>query len=609
MGKIHLLDELTANQIAAGEVIERPVSVVKELIENALDANASNIHVEIQEGGLKSIRVVDDGFGMSQEDMLISVKRHATSKLRSLEDLNTIVSLGFRGEALPSIVSVAKVEIISREPEAEYGHVITTENGLTMINPIGAPIGTSITVNDLFFNTPARKKFMKSSGYEAGLIHELLIHLSLSRPDVNFRFIHEKKEILNTHGIANIRDLLELFYSSDIKDHLISFSEDISQGKIEAYITLPTYHRANRKGINFIINNRRIVSKELMNAVKTSYENILPKGKFPVAVFVIQINPNIIDVNVHPSKLEVRFRKFDFIDEIAVLINKNLHQQKDIPHYKLKNIFKKDDSILKKPIPVQQTWHDFNSFDKQVALRDPINSYQHKEAKEHSIINMPSTIADNYLQKDNIPDNKSYDNTQFNKCNFIENLKIIGQLSTTFILAEGREGLYIIDQHVAHERVLFEKLLAEAESGHIVSQYLLTPVSVELTLLEEELLIKNILPISDLGIIIEHFGSRTYLIRAVPECVSTDPKDFLYTLLKNFEKKNTKLTPGDIRKDFIITASCKGAIKANQKLYLADMENLIEDLRKTKNPLTCPHGRPIIYKISYDEIKKTFGRL
>jgi len=626
LSKIHLLDNLTANQIAAGEVIERPASVVKELIENSIDAGACNITVAIQQGGLKQLRIQDDGSGMSKEDALLSVKRHATSKLKVIDDLNTLATLGFRGEALPSIVSVAKVEIVSRESGVDYGTKLLLEgNALIGVEPVGTPAGTAITVSDLFYNIPARKKFMRSAGYEAGLIHELLIHFSLSHPQINFRLFHDGSELLNTAGVNSVPDLLELFYGHNARGSLIELEAVLTEGEISGYLTLPTYHRVNRKGIHFFINSRKVIAKELMLTLTEAYENVMPKGRSPLAVFHIRLDPALIDVNVHPSKLEIRFRDLAIVRELAQLFKETLQRQKTVPLYQPSNLYRPFDfpaaipaglsesspaglplsAPADFPVSVQES---FGSFDiqasqqlrpsnRQSILQPPPNSAQQQEP----VIKTDATIQNDATLQ-------TVETAVALKASSLPELRIIGQLAATFILAEAAGELYIIDQHVAHERIIFEQLKQQASSGSVDSQLLLHPVPLQFTALEEELVIQHILPLTEFGIILEHFGPRSYLLRAVPTCLTGEPEDFFQALLQQLTNTNKKLSLTDIKQEYLIMASCKGAIKANQALSPEEMNKLVCDLRASNNLLTCPHGRPIIYHIPHKDILKAFHR-
>lgn len=646
MGKIALLDELTANQIAAGEVIERPVSVVKELIENALDAGATNITVEINDGGLGLIKISDDGSGMSKEDLLLAVKRHATSKLRNISDLESLSTLGFRGEALASIVSVAKVEIITREEKDANGHILIIEgNQLNEIEPCGAPVGTSILVKDLFFNTPARRKFLRTPGYEAGLIHELVMQLALGNPEVNFRMVNGGKEILNTYGVNKLEELIILFYGREAKNSLIKVEGRTTQATFSGYLTLPTFHRGNRKAIHFFVNNRKVQAKEIMQAVENAYENTLPKGRFPLAVLNIDFDPALLDVNVHPGKLEIRIRDQLFIPELTALLKEEISSQQKIPSLNIKpNIISEDlksgsaeNSHLmshpKKntvqqngPLPTQEVIREFYSWQPEI---DSINKLS--QLAEDSLPIDSTPILDPSKDTNESPQSSQSGAADEVSAGIKEELgeteeaviiggeegearellpplRVLGQLAQTFILAEGEDGLYIIDQHVAHERVLFESLLDQAAEGSIQSQVLIAPQTVELTVLEEELLIQHILPITDLGLVIEYFGPRTYLLRAVPSVVEGDPADFLLDLIQILETRGDSFGPAEIRKEFLITASCKGAVKAGAKLSNEGIIQLLADLAKCRNPLTCPHGRPIVYQLTHQDLLKAFRR-
>jgi len=612
VGKIHVLDDLTANQIAAGEVIERPVSAIKELVENALDAGSRNITVEIKGGGLELIRVTDDGSGMSQEDLLLAVKRHATSKLKTITDLETLATLGFRGEALPSIVSVAKVAITSREQGEEHAYRLNIAgNEIMSIEPAGAPVGTTIVIQDIFYNTPARRKFLRSAGYEAGLVHELIIQQALGNPDVDFRLINDGKEILNTRGVNQLEDLILLFYGRDVQNALVRIEGQASQATFWGYLTLPTYHRANRRAIHFFVNSRKVLAKEIMNALENAYENTLPKGRFALAIFNISFDSSLLDVNVHPGKLEIRMRDQLFTSEFRDLIRNKINEQRRVPSYNLvpaspptaakPNSSARPLPIQKSgPLPTQEIWKEFYSWQPDMPKTDIVRE---TPLSPNELVGQ--AISDMKTIKREIERNESYVvNTQF-----LPPLRVIGQLTQTFILAEGEEGLYIIDQHVAHERVLFERLLEEVERGGLASQVLLAPRTLELTLLEEELLIQHIVPLSDLGLVIEHFGPRTYLVRAVPSVVKEDPAEFLMALIQCLEEKGNKYGPSEIRREVLVTASCKGAIKAGDKLSDEAINHLLNDLSKCVNPMTCPHGRPIIYKITHNDLLKAFRRI
>ncbi len=614
MSKIHLLNSLTANQIAAGEVIERPVSVVKELVENSLDAGASKIVVEINNGGLTLIKVTDNGCGMADDDLMLAVKRHATSKLQIISDLEQLQSLGFRGEALPSIVSVAQVEIISRQPKNNLGHkMVVSGDSVPQCEPIGAPLGTSIKVAELFYNTPARKKFLRSEGYESSLIHELLTKFSLSHPQVTFCLWRDGKEILNTAGMNTHPDLLEYYFGDEAREALIEVSGELPGGNINGFLTLPTYHRMNRKGINFFINHRRVYVKELMKALEEAYEDTLPKGQFPLCVLNLALDPATIDVNVHPSKMEVRLRNPLLAKEMGTLLRQHLIAQKKIPHYLVEMTASKTDnlSVVNEEVPQKPKTKLMQNQDRQTELifqQTPELRYTTSPGNKPSIKSSNDMTV--FSETDEVSPSLDSDSAKAEQteAEALQQLRIIGQLSDTFILAEGEDGLYLIDQHIAHERVLFEEFLSKAAIGSLDSQVLLQPITLHLSLLEEEAVLKYILPLVDLGIILEDFGPRTYLLRAIPTGIKIEPQDYFYSLLEHLENSHGKTDVLDLKKEVLIHASCKAAIKAHTKLTLPQMEQLLRDLGKTENYLTCPHGRPIIYKITHQDILKAFHR-
>ncbi|MCR4440874.1 MAG: DNA mismatch repair endonuclease MutL [Peptococcaceae bacterium] len=602
MASIHLLDESTANQIAAGEVIERPFSVVKELVENAIDAGASTITVEIRQGGLSYIRVTDDGCGMSEEDALLSVKRHATSKIKSLDDLNALQTLGFRGEALPSINAVARLEILTCAAGQTQGTKMKLEgNKLLDVEPAGAPKGTSVTVRDLFFNTPARKKFMRNESYEGGLIHELVSQFSLGHPAVNFRLIRDDKEVLNTKGVNNIPELIELYYGPEARGALVSVEKELPpHGKVRAFLTGAGYSRANRKAVFIFVNSRRVISRELLAAVEEAYENMLPGGRFPLAVMHLDLHPSLIDVNVHPSKLEIRLREPAIVANLIAVLKEGLREVKEVPQYIPGFVLSND--VGEEQAPYRQVSTALRpSQDRQESFRDFFSWDSGKLEEKQS-----APAREEVFQ---VPEDARRESPAAGRgAGRLPELRIIGQLAGTFILAEGEEGLYLIDQHAAHERIIYDRMVKQAEAGPMESQVLLEPVPVQLTPLEEETVIEMILPLADLGIILEHFGTCHYLLRAVPAIVKSVPEDFFRSLIQHFSERHKKPNPVDVRKEFIILASCKGAVKAGQKLSVEEMQRLIDDLNSTACPLVCPHGRPVINLISHKEILKAFRR-
>jgi DNA mismatch repair protein MutL len=589
--KIHRLDNLTTNQIAAGEVIERPVSIVKELVENAIDAGSRRIEVEIKEGGLAYIGIRDDGSGIVAEDLPLAIERHATSKLQVIEDLDNLTTLGFRGEALASIASVAALTIISRTPDQHQGQRLFVKGDVIepRIDTIGCPIGTAVIIEDLFFNTPARLKFMKAAGYESGLIHDLLIQMSLGYPEISFKMTAQDKVILDTTGIQRIEDLIEHFYGKDGRVALVPIQGKVSQATIAGMITAPPYSRGTRKAVHIFVNGRRITSKEMLWAIERGFEYLLPKGRFPVAILEFQIPGDLLDVNVHPGKLEVRINDSPLYSALTRLIRSAVSGGQTMPDYSSYG------EILgvSDPIPEVKPSSTYSQvfFDNTKPLWQ--EAYTTEQLAEQSFVAPPINSEPRHEEFDFGPE-MTY--------------KIIGQLHRTFILAETPIGLMIIDQHVAHERVLYEQLLEKHQGASLPAQMLLTPLTLNLTISEEETLIKNIMVLNELGIIVERFGQRSYILRSAPMGQADITPDFFKDFLATLNDEPNQVGQVNPRDALLVMMSCKAAIKANQLLSLQEMEALLRQLQQTKHPMTCPHGRPIIYLLPFNRLLRAFGR-
>jgi DNA mismatch repair protein MutL len=690
MSRIRHLDAFTINQIAAGEVIERPVSVVKELIENALDAGARTIRVEAQNGGLKRIRVTDDGVGMSPEETALSVQRHATSKLRQIEDLDRLATLGFRGEALPSIASVSKIEILTREHSQNQGTQLRLSgDGSPEIAPAGAPPGTVVTVDDLFFNTPARLKFLKTPGYESGLIHDLVIQFALGFPEIAFKFENQGKLILDTAGIEHLDELVELFYGQEGRRALVHLDGQASQAHVRGAVTRPPYARSNRKGYHFFINGRKVTSKELTRALENACYTLLPKGRFALAVLWADLPGEWVDVNVHPGKLEVRLRDAALSGALSSMIRDAFSRQSQAPQY-----FRDSRAFTYGPKAdptVDESWRSFYRTDfagqtsrtgghssertgygferagqsseragqsSGLAGWDPELDGPYSElaggagagfAGANSRLTGPgseSGLPGVDLTDTDIPEwaggagafpedrwdgrplfgglatgpgelvtdpgelatGLGGDSAFLPETRALPPLKAIGQLRNMFILAEGDTGLYILDQHVVHERILYEQFERKHENGALEAQMLLTPISLELTVLEEELLLKHLPLLEDFGVIIEPFGARHYLLRSAPSGLDKDPEVFFRDFMEEMEADASARKPADAKRNLLISLSCKKAVKAHWTLTLQEMQSLLDQLRLTRFPLICPHGRPILYELPYARLLQIFGR-
>lgn len=630
--RIQRLDAVTANQIAAGEVIERPVSVVKELVENALDAGSTRIQVEIREGGLKQICITDNGNGILPEDMVLAVERHATSKLTVIQDLDSLATLGFRGEALASIASVSNLTLTSRYVANNTGCTLNVkgEASQPVMKTTGCPIGTKVLVEDLFFNTPARLKFMKSIGYEGGLIHDLMIQMALGYPHVDFRLDSQGKTLLDTSGIDQIEDLIELFYGKAARTALAPIQGQVSQAAVSGYLTAPPYSKGTRKSIHLFINGRRVVSKEIQWAIERSYEYLLPRGRFPVAVLRFDLPGALLDVNVHPAKLEVRINDPQLYSNLTHMIREAISGGQAMPDFSSYGQIAGPAAVTHDIArPSLQTFNEISPqwFKEEPEVAEPAgkqapywatgpedrpaNRLQGYQTLEH-LEPLPSSSGSGVGPAAHTAALKTFAGNALNPEDFVFDMntafQVIGQLHDTFILAETAAGLMIIDQHVAHERVLYEKLLAEHQDALIPAQMLLSPLPLQLTDAEEDALVRNIMVLSDLGMIVERFGPRDYVLRSAPAGQTELSEAFFKDLLEQLAERPGAMRPEDVRQSLLIMMSCKGAVKANQPLTMKEMENLLMQLQQTRHPMTCPHGRPIIYMLPYHRLLRAFGR-
>ncbi len=536
--RIQILSEDLINKIAAGEVIERPASVVKELVENSIDAKASKITVEVQAAGRKLIRVSDNGSGMTKEEIKLSIQRHSTSKLKTLDDLFNIQTLGFRGEALPSIASVSKFEL---EP-----------------NPSGS--GVTAKVKDLFYNTPARKKFMKSPITEMGHIGNIVSKYALANPQIAFELISDGKPLLHTAGTGNLRDAIVSVYGLDLFKELTLGEAEFSFGKISGFISKPTLSRVDKTYEVFFVNNRYIRNFLLNRALEEAYRTLIPNNRYPVAILFVEIDPKKIDVNVHPAKREVKFQKTNEVMEaIRQFVAKTLKPGKD---------------FQVRDLPCRQAgWQP----DQNIGQATEILFNATLEASENPFFEDESSSEAQLLP--------------------------VYQFKNTYIVATDREELVLIDQHAAHERIIYDQLCKNTKAEQ--KQTLLIPETVE----AGPMLKGNLEYLNSIGFDLEEFGSNTYRLRSVPSvAIKTSPKQLLLDIVEEL-KGLGKSVQLDIKKENIRKLiACKSAVKAGDKLSYEEMTQLIKDLFSTENPLTCPHGRPTMIKISEPELAKRFKR-
>lgn len=620
MSKIKLLDESTVQKIAAGEIIERPVSVVKELVENSLDANSSSITVEISAGGKDYIRITDDGDGFLPEDLKIAFKRHSTSKISEAKDLYNITTFGFRGEALASISTVSKVEVLTKIADSLSGiQAFVEEREIIKQKLIGCPKGTTMIVRDLFYNIPVRQKFLKSDKVEASLIDDMLYKLALGNSNISFKYIKDNKIIFTT---SKNNDLISNIYSllgKDFYNNLVELSYDSKDFRIYGYISNNNFYRGNRKHQYLYVNNRYVRNKEISNLIEYQYRSLIPINKFPVFIIFIDINPSLIDVNIHPTKQEIKFMNQQYIYEalnksISDLLSKHLYIQKITFNSPEKKEEVKEELPLlfeKNYITEKEKRNIYNNFDNDNYSTEKKNINSTDIPYNDILICEDRPIEDiNVDLKNNELNDVDKENHIDNIKKLFEDIKVIGVIFSTYILLEDTKNdkLLIIDQHAAHERVMYEKYLEEYESESIAIQTLLTPELVELSNYEFELVMENIELLTSLGFIVEEFGQNSVLIRGVPILFGKpEVKNFFLELVDSL--KSDIKSSYDIRLEKIMKIACTNAVKGGDKITDIEIQSLIKQLKKAKNPYTCPHGRPTIIEISKKDIEKEFKRI
>nr|WP_302689640.1 DNA mismatch repair endonuclease MutL [uncultured Eubacterium sp.] len=632
MGIIKELDQGTINQIAAGEVVERPSSIVKELLENSIDAGATRISVEIEEGGTKSIRITDNGKGINKEDIRIAFLRHTTSKIKTAMDLLTVSSLGFRGEALSSIAAVCQVELLTRTADAMEGIRYRIEGGKEVgFEEIGIPVGTTFIVNNIFFNTPARRKFLRTAQTEAGYVSDIIEKIALSHPEIAISFKSNGKIKIHTSGNGNLKDVIYSIYGREITENILEINEENDFMKISGYIGKAIISKGNRTFENYFINGRYIKSNIISKAIEDGYKFILMQHKYPFTVIDFTIKPEYLDVNVHPSKMELRFRKSESIyPMISECINDALIEKPNIIDVTFEKNVEKAEQIKYIPEPFENKRQDIvNSINNNLSNDNSSNVkydfYNFGEGPKE--LNMtPSEFGNNTLQEDvnynatansinNITNNKMVQRELTEEYdNFLSEVakpkhKIIGQVFDTYWIVEYNDKMYIIDQHAAHEKVMFESLMKKLENKEISSQMINPPIILSLSMSESQLLEKYLENFKNIGFQIESFGGQDYAVRAVPSDLYTlDSEDVLMGIVDNLSNETGKMVP-DIINEKIASMSCKAAVKGNSKLSYEEADKLIEQLLQLDNPYNCPHGRPTIISMSKYELEKKFKRI
>ena len=665
MGNITLLDQATIDKIAAGEVVERPSSVVKELVENAIDAKSTAITVEIKDGGTSFIRISDNGCGIDPSDIKTAFLRHSTSKIRSVEDLLTISSLGFRGEALSSISAVSMVELLTKTKDAICGIRYVIEGGKEKsMEEAASPDGTTFFVRNLFYNTPARKKFLKSSMTEAGYIHELMIRLALSHPEISFKFINNGQTKLHSSGNHSLKDVIYQVYGRDISNNLVEIDAQENGVHIKGYIGKPSVFRGNRNFETYFVNGRYIKSNIIAKGIEDAYKGYLMQHQYPFCVLQFEMDGSDLDVNVHPTKMELRFSNQQTLyDFVFRTVREGLERKEYIPQVTVeepkkpvvktpvtpvqKTVTKTPVTPVQKPVPkpavtpiqkpetlepakkpVTPQERNLDYFLAQMRERVKVD-YANREKKENKspyqqkFEQKPQMVREERPKPEPKPEVKKEEKPVavsepqqmelFDKKllaeESIKEHKIIGQLFDTYWLVEFDEKLFIIDQHAAHEKVLYERTLKGLKNKKHTSQMLNPPMVISLSMQEEALLKKYMQQFTDLGYEIEHFGGMEYQICAVPgNLYNINKKELFIEILDNLNELSGRNNP-ELILEKIASMSCKAAVKGNMKLSRMEMESLIKELLTLDNPYQCPHGRPTIISMSKYEIEKKFKRI
>ena len=597
MSKIQVMDEVLANKIAAGEVVEKCMNVVKELVENAIDAKATSIKIELMDSGVKEIKVTDDGIGMDREDAVLAFSRHATSKVKNENDLFHIGSLGFRGEALPSIASVSNVTlntnngVVGTEVEIHGGKLIA-------VNPSELAKGTSILVRDLFYNTPVRLKYLKSLYTELAYITEYVNKMALSYPEIRFVLTNNDKVLLKTDGSGRLLKVINDIYGLSVTKKMIEIKNENEDYQISGYISYPELQKSNKNAITLLVNGRVIRNLDIISYITDSYHTYIPQDRYPIVVMKIDVDPILVDVNVHPTKMDIKFSKMDTLKD---LITKTITS-------KLESLTLIPDAILETTVDENRTRISTVYTPDRFQEFDENKKEEEFQEFEKMTLNFETQEETTPYQKNSIEDNNTTSVTTEVKKERIKKMYPVGLVHGTYIIAENEDGMYIIDQHAANERVNYEYYLREMSNPKPITMDLLVPITLEFASNEYIILKEHFDILDQLGIGYEEFGFQTLLIRSVP--VWLTKSNIEVALRKIFDIITVR---EDFRLDRYLdhiaaTVACKASIKANDHIELSSMEVLLERLRSCENPFTCPHGRPTIITYSKYDLEKLFKR-
>ena len=663
MPQIQVLDQITIDKIAAGEVIERPASIVKELVENSIDAKAASVTVEIQDGGISLIRVTDNGSGIEREDIRNAFLRHSTSKIRKVEDLAHIASLGFRGEALSSISAVTRTELITKTKEDTFGTRYVIEGGVEQsLEDAGAPDGTTFLVRQLFYNVPARRKFLKTPMTEAGHVQDLLMRLALSHPEVAFTFINNGQTKMRTSGNGKLKDVIYSIYGREAAANLIELDYSMDGLVMKGYLGKPVITRGNRNFENYFVNGRYVKNAMLSKAIEDAYKDFLMQHKFPFVVIHFQVDGEKMDVNVHPTKMEMRFQRQQDVYNIVyegvhrTLLEPELIPQVEAPAPKVISQPKSESPFLLKPKtaprPMEKkpeekeephdeayfmkkmkervlSYHQRNS-SAEVAKKEQIFRPQAQAerikdalARAKEVEKQPQKQAEEQpelIRETPVYETKPVTEEKAEQLNLFEEhllkrekkaeYKLIGQVFETYWLVEFENSLYIIDQHAAHERVLYERTLKEMKNREFTAQYLSPPIILSLSMQEAQVLNENMDRFTRIGFEIEPFGGEEYAVRAIPDNLfGIAKKELLLEMLDDLaDGISTSMTP-ELIDEKVASMSCKAAVKGNNRLSAQEADALIGELLLLENPYHCPHGRPTIIAMTQRELEKKFKRI
>ncbi len=617
MNKIRVLPEILANKIAAGEIVERPASVAKELLENSIDAHCRMVHVSVLSGGKRLIQVRDDGEGMNADDAILAFEHHATSKLQNAEDLAAIATLGFRGEALPSIASVSRLTLKTRPqaPDSISGTEVEIQGGIMRsVKPVPWDKGTEIAVRDLFFNVPARRKFLRSHDTELGHIARLVTHYALAHPEIRFTLESDGRTLIDAVAVAEPRERIYQIFGEGFLDNLVELSGQAGSVKIRGFSSRPHEQRTNAYSQFFYVNGRMVRDKVITSAVRQAYRNCIPSSAYPVVILFLELPFDEVDVNAHPAKTEIRFRDQSTVHKSVVdTIEQALVKSASIPGYEHRDSIAPDPAISGQPYPMHTNSYQTRGEEAFDFTSPAVSQNPFQRALNYPFRELPAFASakhEDHASLRIVPDMLLGSPSESSRPFQSSGVRILGQLQDSYIIACDNQGLLIIDQHVAHERILYEKIASGAQNSQVETQGLLAPLSLDLPPHQVALLERMIPELNRNGFVVEHFGGTSVLIRSVPALAGdSDCRKLLLEILEGLEKEERTLDLERIRDRISVSTACRAAVKVNMALTLEKMQWLLDQLALTRIPTNCPHGRPVILRFTIYEIERNFGRI